>query len=129
VAKYEAVERLRDGRRFRVRALQSDDRAGLLSAVSQSSAQYVSPLLLAQAGPRSPTLCIMHVDFIGRVDLVAELEEDGRGVIIGGARYVLIEPSKAEVAFVVFDRYHEQGLLTASCAISRQLPITPDLRS
>ena len=39
VAKYEAFETLRDGRQFRVRALKPDDRAGLLSAVSQSSAQ------------------------------------------------------------------------------------------
>ena len=39
VAKYEAVETLRDGRQTRVRALKSDDRAGLLSALSKSSAQ------------------------------------------------------------------------------------------
>jgi hypothetical protein len=39
VAKYKAVETLRDGRRLSVRALKSDDRPGLLSAVSQSSSQ------------------------------------------------------------------------------------------
>jgi GNAT superfamily N-acetyltransferase len=38
-AKYEAVEALRDGRRFKVRALRPDDRAGLLSAVDRSSPQ------------------------------------------------------------------------------------------
>jgi RimJ/RimL family protein N-acetyltransferase len=47
------------------------------------------------------------------VALVAELEEDGRGVIIGGGRYVLVEPGKAEVAFAVVDRYQEQGVGTA----------------
>ena len=55
----------------------------------------------------------MDVDFVGHVALVAELEEDGRGVIIGGSRYVLLEPGKAEVAFVVVDRYQEQGVGTA----------------
>ena len=32
---------------------------------------------------------------------------------IGGGRYVLIETGKAEVAFVVVDRYQEQGVGTA----------------
>jgi hypothetical protein len=51
MAKYEAVERLRDGRQFSVRALQLDDRAGLLSGVSQKQRSIsVSLLLLAQAG-------------------------------------------------------------------------------
>jgi RimJ/RimL family protein N-acetyltransferase len=126
VAKYEAVETLRDGRQFRVRALKSDDRAGLLSAVSQSSAQslyrrFFSP---KRNFTENEIAYFMDVDFVGHVALVAELEEDGRGVIIGGGRYILFEPSKGEVAFVVVDRYQGQGVGTALmrhlAAIARQ---------
>lgn len=114
-ARYEAVETLRDGRQFRVRALKPDDRAGLLSAVSQSSAQslyrrFFSP---KRSFTEDEVAYFMDVDFVGHVALVAELEEEGRGVIIGGSRYVLIEPGKAEVAFVVVDRYQGQGVGTA----------------
>jgi RimJ/RimL family protein N-acetyltransferase len=115
VAKYEAVETLRDGRQTRVRALKSDDRAGLLSAVSKSSAQslyrrFFSP---KRSLTEDEVAYFMDVDFVDHVALVAELEEDGRGVIIGGGRYVLVEPGKAEVAFAVVDRYQEQGVGTA----------------
>ena len=96
-------------------ALKSDDRAGLLSAVSKSSAQslyrrFFSP---KRSLTEDEVAYFMDVDFIDHVALVAELEEDGRGVIIGGGRYVLVEPGKAEVAFAVVDRYQEQGVGTA----------------
>ena len=115
VAKYEAVETLRDGRQFRVRALEPNDRAGLLSAVSQSSAKslyrrFFSP---KRSLTEEEVAYFMNVDFVGHVALVAELEEDGRGVVIGGGRYILVEPGKAEVAFVVVDRYQNQGVGTA----------------
>ena len=115
VVKYEAVEALRDGRQFRVRALKLDDRAGLLSAVSQSSAQslyrrFFSP---KRSFTEDEVAYFMDVDFFDHVALVAELEEGGRGVIIGGGRYVLVEPGKAEVAFAVVDRYQGQGVGTA----------------
>ena len=95
--------------------MKPDDRAGLLSAVSQSSAQslyrrFFSP---KRNFTEDEIAYFMDVDFIGHVALVAELEEGGRGVIIGGSRYVLIEPGKAEVAFVVVDRYQGQGVGTA----------------
>ena len=42
--------------------------------------------------------------------LVAVLEEEGRCVIIGGGRYIVVQPGKAEVAFVVVDQYQRQGI-------------------
>jgi ribosomal protein S18 acetylase RimI-like enzyme len=36
-------------------------------------------------------------------------EEDGRRVIIGG-RYIVVQPGKAEVAFVVVDQYQGLGI-------------------
>ena len=115
VAKHEVVETLRDGRQFRVRALKPDDRAGLLAAVGQSSAQSLYRRFFSPKRnlTEEEVAYFMDVDFVDHVALVAELEEDGRGVIIGGGRYVLVEPRKAEVAFVVVDRYQEQGVGTA----------------
>ncbi|MFL5030577.1 MAG: GNAT family N-acetyltransferase, partial [Xanthobacteraceae bacterium] len=34
----------------------------------------------------------------------------GQKVIVGGGRYVVVQPGKAEVAFVVIDQYHGQGV-------------------
>jgi len=114
-AEYEAVEALRDGRRFKIRALRPDDRAGVLSAVGRSSPQslyrrFFSP---RRDFTEEEIARFVNVDFVNHVALVAELEEAGRGVIIGGGRYIAVEPEKAEVAFVVADHYQGQGVGTA----------------
>ena len=54
----------------------------------------------------------MNIDFVNHVALVAHAEEDGRKVIVGGGRYIVTEPGKAEIAFVVIDNYQGQGLGT-----------------
>ena len=110
--------------------MKADDRAGLLTAVSQSSAQslyrrFFSP---KRNFTEDEVAYFTDVDFVGHVALVAEPKENGRGVIIGGGRYVLIEPLKAEVAFVVVDRYQGQGVGTALmrhlAAIARHAGLT-----
>jgi GNAT superfamily N-acetyltransferase len=50
------------------------------------------------------------VDFLNRVALVAVLEDGGRRVIGGGGRYVVVQPGKAELAFVVVDQYQGKGI-------------------
>ena len=42
--------------------------------------------------------------------LVAVNEENGRPVIVGGGRYVVLQHGKAEVAFAVVDEYQGQGI-------------------
>jgi ribosomal protein S18 acetylase RimI-like enzyme len=42
--------------------------------------------------------------------LVAVVEEGERPVIIGGGRYIVVQPGKAEVAFAVVDQYQGQGI-------------------
>ena len=47
---------------------------------------------------------------MSHVALVAELEEDGRPVIVGGARYIVGPPDQAEVAFAVDDAHQGKGI-------------------
>ena len=112
VAEYEVTETLRDGRPFKIRALRPDDRDGLLAAVGRTSAQslyrrFFSP---KRGFTEEQIAYFVNVDFVAHVALVAVLEENGRGVIVGGGRYIVVQPGKAEVAFVVVDRYQGQGI-------------------
>ena len=52
----------------------------------------------------------LDIDFIDHVALVAVVEEGGRPMIVGGGRYIVIQPGKAEVAFAVVDQYQGQGI-------------------
>ena len=52
----------------------------------------------------------MNVDFVNHVALMAWTEEVGRHVIVGGGRYVVVQPGKAEVAFIVIDQYQGRGM-------------------
>ena len=52
----------------------------------------------------------MDIDFKTHVALVACVEDAGRRVIAGGGRYVVSEPGRAEVAFMVIDAWQGRGL-------------------
>jgi GNAT superfamily N-acetyltransferase len=52
----------------------------------------------------------VNVDFVSHVALVALLEEGGWPVIVGGARYIVVRPGQAEVAFTVDDQHQAQGI-------------------
>jgi RimJ/RimL family protein N-acetyltransferase len=54
----------------------------------------------------------LHVDFVKHVALVAVIDSDAEHPIIGGCRYIMTEPGKAEVAFVVTDAFQGQGVGT-----------------
>jgi L-amino acid N-acyltransferase YncA len=41
---------------------------------------------------------------------MAWTEEAGRRVIVGGGRYVVVQPGKAEVAFMVIDQCQGRGI-------------------
>jgi GNAT superfamily N-acetyltransferase len=111
-ARYEAVETLRDGHPMKIRALRPGDRAGLLAAVGQSSAQslYRRFFLPKRSFTEDEIAYFVNVDFVAHVALVAVLEQGDQGVIIGGARYVLVGAGKAEVALAVVDTYQGRGV-------------------
>ena len=54
----------------------------------------------------------MKVDFVGHVALVAVTEENGQPEIVGGGRYVVLQPGTAELAFAVIDEYQQKGIGT-----------------
>jgi len=114
-AGYSAVELMRDGRRVEIRALRPDDRAELLAAIGRTSTQSLfRRFFAAKRGFTDQEIeFFLHVDFINHVALVAVMEEDGRPAIVGGGRYIVLQPGKAEVAFAVIDRYQGQGIGTA----------------
>ena len=70
----------------------------------------------------------MEPDFRNHVALVACTEDAGRSMIIGGGRYVVFEPGRAETAFVVIDAWQRRGiggLLTGHLiAIAREAGLT-----
>ncbi len=124
-ARYLAVETLRDGRRVEIRALRPEDRSDLAAAVDRVSAQslYRRFFAVRREFTEQETDFFVNVDFVDHVALVAVVDEDGRATIVGGGRYVLVQPGKAEVAFAVIDEYQGQGvgaaLMRHLVAISR----------
>ena len=54
----------------------------------------------------------LNVDFVSHVALVAALSEGGRQIIVGGARYIVSHPGRAEVAFAIDDPRQKLGIST-----------------
>jgi GNAT superfamily N-acetyltransferase len=111
-ATYSAVETLRDGRRVDIRALRQDDRAALLAAVGRTSLEslYRRFFTVKRAFTEREVAYFLNIDFVDHVALVALVDEAGREVIVGGGRYIVVHPGKAEVAFAVIDQYQGQGI-------------------
>ncbi len=113
-ANYTAVGNLRDGRPIEIRSLRSDDGPEMLAAIGRTSTQSLRRRFFApkKGFSESEKAFFLNVDFKNHVALVAELEEDGYRVIVGGGRFIIVEPGRAEIAFVVVDAYQSQGLGT-----------------
>lgn len=111
-ATYSATEVRRDGRRLEIRALRPDDQAALVAAVGRASSQslYRRFFAMKRGFTEQEIAFYSAVDFVSHVALVAVMDEDGQSVIVGGGRYIVVQPSQAEVAFVVVDQYQGQGI-------------------
>ena len=111
---YSATERTRDGREVEIRALRPDDKDDMLAAVGRTGMQSLQRrfFVVKRGFSEKEIAFFMNIDFANHVALVALAQEDGRKVIIGGGRYVVTEPGKAEIAFVVIDDYQGQGIGT-----------------
>jgi RimJ/RimL family protein N-acetyltransferase len=111
-AKYSAVEELRNGRRVEIRALRPDDRADLLAAIGRTGAESLFRRFFApkRGFTEKEIEFFLNIDFIAHVALVAVVEEEGRSMLGGGGRYMVVQPGKAEVAFAIVDQYQGQGI-------------------
>jgi RimJ/RimL family protein N-acetyltransferase len=111
-AKYSAVERLSNGRRVDVRALRPEHRADLVAAVDRSSDRslYQRFFYPKRSFTTDEVRYFVELDFVNHVALIAVMEEDGRPVIVGGARYIIVRSGTAELAFAVVDQYQGQGI-------------------
>lgn len=111
-ADYSVVETLRDGSRLEIRAFTPDDRDNLASAVARASplSLYRRFFTLKRNFSEREKAFFLSVDFKSHVALVAVTEEAGQKAIIGGARYVIVQPGKAEVAFLVVDQHQGKGI-------------------
>jgi len=52
----------------------------------------------------------MDVDFKNHVAIVALADDADRNIIVGGGRYIVFEPGRAEMAFVVIDTWQGRGI-------------------
>jgi RimJ/RimL family protein N-acetyltransferase len=113
-ANYSAIEVLRDGRPVELRAVRPDDQDQLLAAIGRTSMQSLfRRFFAAKRGFSAQEIAFfLNVDFVTHFALFAVLDEGGRPMIVGGGRYVVLQPEKAEVAFAVIDQYQGQGIGT-----------------
>jgi RimJ/RimL family protein N-acetyltransferase len=109
---YSAREGLRDGQEIEIRALRPEDRNALLAAVAHSSAQslYRRFFAVKRNFTEQEISFFLNVDFVTHVALVAVLGEHGQSKLVGGARYVMTEPQRAEVAFAIVDEHQGRGI-------------------
>jgi ribosomal protein S18 acetylase RimI-like enzyme len=109
---YAARELLRDGSQIEIRALRREDEAEMLAAVGKTSAQSLQRRFFAMKRHFSDKErnFFLNIDFKTHVALVALAEEASRKVIVGGGRYIVFEPGRAEMAFVVVDAWQGRGI-------------------
>jgi ribosomal protein S18 acetylase RimI-like enzyme len=114
-ADYSVKERLRDGRELEIRALRPEDQADMLAAVGRTGTQSLQRrFFVAKRGFSDREIAFfMNIDFINHVALVALVAESERSTIAGGGRYIVVQPGRAEVAFLVVDGYQGLGIGSA----------------
>ena len=113
---FEAAETLKNGAVVRIRAIRSVDKAGIVEAFGKLEPESVYTRFFQhkQSFSNQELRAATEVDFVNVVALVVTIESGGREIIIGGGRYVVIDPSRtqrsAEIAFVVEEDFQGQGI-------------------
>ena len=109
---YHAIEHLRDGRPIEIRAVRPNDKDDMLAAIGRTSTELLRRrfFVVKRGFSQKEIDFFVRIDFRDHVALIALADEDGRPTIVGGGRYVVVEPGSAEVAFIVIDGYQGQGI-------------------
>ena len=84
----------------------------MLAAVGRTSAQSLYRRFFGAKRhfSESEKTFFLNVDFVNHVALVAVAEDDGRRMIVGGGRYIVVRPGIAELAFAVVDEQQGRGI-------------------
>jgi RimJ/RimL family protein N-acetyltransferase len=111
-ANYSAQEFLKDGSPVEIRALRPEDEADMLAAIERTSPQSLQRRFFAMKRHFSDKerAFFMQVDFKDHVALAAFVRGGDGAMIVGGGRYIVFEPGRAEMAFVVVDAFQGRGL-------------------
>lgn len=116
VANYQSVEQLRDRRAVTIRAIKPGDKTLLREAFKKLDDTSIR---LRFFGPKmeltdQELIQATEIDFVRNVALVTCVQESARERIIGVGRYITYEerrpPLTAEVAFIVEEDFHGQGI-------------------
>jgi len=113
---FEITETLKNGVTVRIRAIRPADKAGIAQAFSmlEPESVYTRFFRLRQSLSNQELKAATEVDSENVAALVVTIESGGRETIIGGGRYVTIDPSStqrsAEIAFMVEEDFHGQGI-------------------
>jgi RimJ/RimL family protein N-acetyltransferase len=109
---YSRCEVLRNGSQIQIRSMRADDLPrieqafGKLEEGSIHTRFFGAKSGLTEADRRT----LREMDFDTRVALVVTLVEDGQEIIIGSGSYSRFGSDAAEVAFIVEEDYHGQGI-------------------
>ena len=111
-SEYRVTEILRDGGRLEVRALKPVDRDALVAAAGRSSSDTLALRFFAPKRGFSEKEIDFYtnVDFERHVALAAFVDEGGKPLLVGGGRYIVAEPGRAEIAFTVEDAHQGRGI-------------------
>ena len=112
IANHIAQEQLRDGSLVDVRVLRPEDEAAMLAALEQTSAQSLQRrfFVMKRHFSDKERAFFMDVDLKNHVALVALAEDAGQKVVVAGGRYIVFEPGRAEMAFMVVDAWQGRGI-------------------
>jgi RimJ/RimL family protein N-acetyltransferase len=116
IVNYASPEHLQDGRSVVIRAIRPDDKGLVIDALSKLSPQSLYLRLFSAKRNFSDDELkqITVVDFVDIVALVAVLKKDGVDQVVGGGRYIWMEPSgtghRAELAFLIDDAHQGLGI-------------------
>jgi RimJ/RimL family protein N-acetyltransferase len=109
---YTARELLRDGSQVEIRALRPEDEPAMLAAIESTSAQSLQRrfFVMKRHFSEKERAFFMNIDCKNHVAIIALAEDAGRKVIVGGGRYIVFEPGRAEMAFLVVDGWQGRGV-------------------
>lgn len=109
---YSEHETLRNGVAVHIRSLQPDDDERISEAFAKLEEDSIRSRFFGLRGglTEKEHRLIRELDFDRQVVLVVTIMEAGREIIIGSGSYSLMTANTAEVAFLVEEDYHGQGM-------------------